>query len=545
VFRGRLRIHPGAAPGAGDPRPRLPHPPARRRLVPLSPRRRLIGWSVAFGATPLAAAALATVRTGLGGAGGLPELLVVVVVAALAGGLLPALAAAVIAVVAADWLLVPPLHSLTVGRPGDLAALLSFLFVAALVSGVIDRLTRRRVETARARAESEALARLAGGAVLSPAEALPTIVDQLRSSFGLDAVAVLDPLPGGGWTVVAAAGAPVPGRPDGAAFSVELAEGSVLVLNGERSRHDDHLLDAFVAQLRAVQHQQRRQRETAATVTGLEAANDLRTTLLAAVSHDLRTPLASIKASATSLLSSEVDWDPDARRVFAETIDLEADRLGRLITNLLDMSRLQSGGLRLELRPVQLDEVVHAALASLSGDTATVGVDLPETLPPVLADPALLERSVANLLANAMAWSPAGHGVWVRAHEPAPASRRAGDSAVIGTARPAGGRLPAAPSEPVDVQLCVVDTGPGIPVAERDRMLRPFQRLDGRPGPPTGGVGLGLAVASGFVDLMGGRLALSDTPGGGLTAIITLPAATPAATPAVTAAVADAAADAR
>jgi two-component system, OmpR family, sensor histidine kinase KdpD len=216
---------------------------------------------------------------------------------------------------------------------------------------------------------------------------------------------------------------------------------------------------------------------------------------LAAVSHDLRTPLASIKAAATSLLSDEVTWSPEAVTSFCETINDEADRLNTLVGNLLDMSRLQTGVLHLDVRPVGLDEVVYAALASLSHDADKVTVDVPETLPRVIADSALLERAIANLVDNALTWSPEGRTLRVEAG-------RCGDR----------------------IDFRVVDRGPGIPQAQRQAVFRPFQRLgDGAAGKD--GVGLGLAVAKGFVEAMGGELTLEDTPGGGLTSVVSLPAA--------------------
>jgi two-component system sensor histidine kinase KdpD len=150
-------------------------------------------------------------------------------------------------------------------------------------------------------------------------------------------------------------------------------------------------------------------------------------------------------------------------------------------------------------------------------------VDVDETLTPVLADADLLERSVANLLANALAYSPAGHVVSVRGHELRPDPRPDGE------ARPpvlsADRRHLARRSETYGVQLHIVDTGPGIAVEDRAKVFQPFQRLGDQSAGRSDGVGLGLAVARGFVELMGGQLALDDTPGGGLTAIITLPGA--------------------
>jgi two-component system sensor histidine kinase KdpD len=294
--------------------------------------------------------------------------------------------------------------------------------------------------------------------------------------------------------VEASAGAPVPTRPEEASFSAPLDEGSVLALaGGELVGEDTRLLNSFVAQLRVAQAGRRLVAE-AAWAGELAESNRLRTALLAAVSHDLRTPLASIKASASSLLSDEVHWSPEAIQGFAHTIEGEADRLNAVVSNLLDMSRLQTGALHLKLRAVGLEEVVSAALASLSRESPNLTVDVPDSLPAVEADPALLERSVANVVDNALSWSPAGRPVRVEAGE-------------VGDDR---------------VDLRVIDQGPGIPLGDRDRVFQPFQRLGDTGRVTPNGVGLGLAVARGFVEAMGGELLVEDTPGGGTTIVLSL-----------------------
>jgi two-component system sensor histidine kinase KdpD len=224
----------------------------------------------------------------------------------------------------------------------------------------------------------------------------------------------------------------------------------------------------------------------------LSRTDELRVSLLRAVSHDLRSPLASIKASVTSLLQRDVDWTEEATLEFLGTIDEESDRLDGLVANLLDMSRLQSGALEVAMRPVGFEEVVPAALASLSLPTDTVDIAFDETMPRVQADPALLERVVANLAANAITASGADGRVRVEAS-----------------------------ASSHHVELRVVDCGPGIPPGDRARIFEPFQRL----GDSGGGVGLGLAVARGFVRAMGGELSVEGTPGGGTTMVIGLPEA--------------------
>ena len=217
----------------------------------------------------------------------------------------------------------------------------------------------------------------------------------------------------------------------------------------------------------------------------LDRANELRTALLSAVSHDLRTPLASIKASVSSLRAHDVTWSPQQTSEFLAAIEDDTDRLNRLIGNLLDMSRLQTGSLDAIRRPVALDEIVATALDSLGPTARQVVVDVPEDLPLALVDPGLLERAVANVIANALAWSPEDRPVEVRA----------------GIAPP-------------DLELRVIDHGPGLPPDAGERIYRPFQRLGDR---DQSGVGLGLAIARGFMDAIGGELALLDTPGGGAT----------------------------
>jgi two-component system sensor histidine kinase KdpD len=226
------------------------------------------------------------------------------------------------------------------------------------------------------------------------------------------------------------------------------------------------------------------------TVDSLAAANELRTALLSAVSHDLRTPLAGIKASVTSLLADDVAWGPEDTEAFLHVIDEDVDRLDALVANLLDMSRLEAGALEVDTLPIGLEDVIPAALRSIGDPADGVVVDVPNDLPRVDADPGLLERALANVLANAL-----GHG---------------GGTPVRVTAGPAGGM--------VDLRVC--DRGPGVPHTGREAMFRPFQRLGDAPSGE--GIGLGLAVAHGFVQAMGGAIEVEDTPGGGLTVVLRL-----------------------
>jgi two-component system sensor histidine kinase KdpD len=218
----------------------------------------------------------------------------------------------------------------------------------------------------------------------------------------------------------------------------------------------------------------------------LEAANRTRTALLAAVSHDLRTPLAGIRTAVETLrLGTDRVTDAD-RRLLIGAIEDSTARLTTIVADLLDMSRLQAGALELVAEPVSVSEVAVRALSGLAGaDKVRFDDDLPE----VIADPGLLERVLANLLGNAIR-----HGETVRL-----------------TAEPLGSR----------VRVRVIDDGPGVPDADRDRIFQPFQRL-GDTG-TSDGVGLGLAVARGLTEAQGGTLVATGTPGGGLTMVLDLP----------------------
>jgi two-component system sensor histidine kinase KdpD len=287
----------------------------------------------------------------------------------------------------------------------------------------------------------------------------------------------------------------VPQRPEDGAYSVPIGPRELLVVSGTTLSDEDlDVLRSFAAQV-TVAVERRRLRADVAAAAGLAEANELRTALLAAVSHDLRTPLASIKASVTSLLQRDVEWTGEATTEFLETIDEESDRLNALVGNLLDMSRLQTGAVQLVMRDVGLEEVVPRALSGLPDRPVPVVLDLPETLPRVKADAGLLERAVANIVDNARTWSPLHEVVRVEA-------------GVV----------------PGRVDLRVIDHGPGIPVDQRDLVFQPFQRLGDNPRNGTG-VGLGLAVARGFVEAMGGELTVEDTPGGGMTMVIRMPLA--------------------
>ncbi|MGH9228382.1 MAG: ATP-binding protein [Acidimicrobiales bacterium] len=478
--------------------------PRVRRRVTLSPRRRLLAWLTAIAGIPALTAVLVPMRSDVG----LPTILllylVLVVVVAALGGLVPAMVSALAAFLVVNRLFTPPFHTWTIAEAENLVALVVFLIVAGVVSAFVSAAARRAAEATRAAAEAETLAGMAG--TVAEPDPLPVLVDNLRRAFGLGGVALLRRTDGDRWQVETAAGETAARTPEEADQVRPLAPDLVLAVTGsDLAAEDQRVLNAFAAQLAAA-IDRRRISAQAARATALAEADELRSALLQAVSHDLRTPLAGIKASASSLRQLDVAWSDVDRREFLRTIEDETDRLTTLVANLLDMSRIQAGAVAPRTRPVGLEEVVPAALAGLGERASKVEVDVPESLPPVRADPTLLERVVANLVDNAVAHAPEASPVRVEAGE-------------VGS----------------KVLIRVVDRGPGIPPPERERIFQPFQRLGDSPsrgvvagdrGGHVSGVGLGLAVARGFTHAMGGELVVDDTPGGGTTMTIELEVAT-------------------
>jgi len=468
-------------------RPRAVRPP----VLPL--RRRIAGFVVGAAGIIIVTLILANLRGHANLVSDAFVYLLLVVVVAATGGFWPALATATAGFLCLNWYFTPPVHKWTVASPENLFALFTFLLVAVSVSSLVSLAARRRLEAERAGSVAEALATLAA-VLMRREDPMPELVERLLLTFVQDGAALLRREETGAWKVEACAGSRPPDTPESADLTVALDESRVLALYGPPlSAEDYRVLSAFTAQF-TLALQSRRLHEEAGRAQTLQEADALRTALLNAVSHDLRSPLASIKAAVTGLLESDVSLPPEAERELLGAIDDETDRLDRLVGNLLDMSRIESGTLAVTARPVGIEEVVASALESLPpGSEGCFDIDVPETLQRIAADPPLLERSIANVLENALNWSPPGATVQVTAGE-------------------SGGQ----------VVLRVIDRGPGIPLKDRRSVLRPFQRL-GDSRSDGAGVGLGMAVAKGFVDLFDGVFELDDTPGGGLTVTMSFP----------------------
>ena len=462
--------------------------------------RRLLAGVLLVAGLPLLTVVLTTARHDLSLADDLLIYLVAVVAVAVVGGFWPAVLAAVTASLLLNWYFTTPVHTLTIADPQNLLALMLFVTVAVTVSSVVHLAALRARQAARNSDEAAQLLSLAQ-TVLGGADTPAAVLDHLTGTLG--GAAKLLELAGGQWVRVAASGRwPEPGH-DGELLAghftrIQARSDLVLAVTGQQGGGTGRLLAGYAAQVAAALDRDRL-RTQAAQAEALAEGNRMRTALLAAVSHDLRTPLASIKASVSTLRQTDVTWDPADEAALLATIEQSADRLDALIGNLLDMSRLTAGSLQPFLRPTAIDEVAPVALRGLDAD-GQIALLVPDGLPLVRTDPGLLERVLANLFANALAYSPPGRPPELRAR-----------------------------SEGGSVLLEIVDHGRGVPDELKQTIFEPFRRLDARePGAAVGtapaGVGLGLAVVKGFLDTMGGVVAAADTPGGGLTMRVTLPA---------------------
>jgi two-component system, OmpR family, sensor histidine kinase KdpD len=450
----------------------------------------IVAWALCVLGLPVLTAVLSAAHRHVSvGSALMIDLCAVMAVAAL-GGIGPGIAASVAAFALTNWFLTPPLHTLTVGEAQNVVALTVFILVTVVVSVSADRAARRSREATHARAEAAALARSAA-TLVGADDPLPDLLEQLRATFGLSAATVMERSEHGWWPTHASGQPALLSPEEGTSIDISASGDLLLVVSDDALRPEQlEVLRAFGDQL-AMAVEARRLRRDAANADLLLEANALRAALLQAVSHDFRTPLATIKASSSGLLHPDIDFSAEDRKQLLNDIDAAADRLDRMVRDLLDMSRLQAGAVELALGAVALEEVVAAALTGLPNASRRVEVDVSESLSMVSADAALLERAVANLVSNALAWSPIDAPVRVEAGQ-------------------IGG----------SIDLRIIDRGPGIPVDDRERIFLPFQRLGDRS--TDAGAGLGLAIAKGFVEAMGAQLVVDDTPGGGLTLTIRL-----------------------
>ena len=450
--------------------------------APLSSRRRIGAWASASLGLPALAAALLPFQDAESLAAAMLVFLLAVAIIAVLGGLAPAVVGAVVSFLLANFLLTGPYYTFRIQEREHIVELLVFIAVAVLVSVTVDVGARHRVASERNRLEARLLSAVSGARVGSPSA--EEILKQIADLFAMPAVVLSGPE-----GELAHYGAAPTGEP---ALAVDTRHGFRVLAYGEPPFAEDRRLLQALATAAAQAWEAERVNREAARARELAETDRVRSAILAAVSHDLRTPLAGIKVAASTLRQRDIDWTPDEQAELLATIEDSTDRLSAVVSNLLAMTRLETDALLVRKQAVVVDEVVGRALLSLGGHASAVDVEVPEDLSTVHADPDLLERVIANLVDNANRFDP--RGVQVRAVQ-------------VGSS----------------VKLSVIDHGPGVPPSRWKEVFTPFRQLDEQDG--HGGAGLGLAIARGFCEAFGADLTPGQTPGGGLTMTVELEAA--------------------
>jgi K+-sensing histidine kinase KdpD len=454
--------------------------------VPLGRRR--MGLAAALVGLPLLTLVLVKTEGALGLGSVLLLYLLVDVAAAAIGGLPAGVLAAGVSVLAANWFFVPPFHTFAVETRDSVIELVVFAVVALIVSLSVDLAARDRAYATRSALEAALLARFA--AMPAAELSLPDALERVRTTFGMTSAALVrQPTSATAARTVVASVGPRSDAPP----SIRITAGPGLALEAHGPvlfAEDRRLLERLAAAAARAWEGQ----HLAAQADALAETDRGRSALLAAVGHDLRTPLTGLKAAVSSLRQDDITLSDDEEQQLLATIEDSSDRLTDLIANLLDMSRLEVGGITAHATTVAVDEVVSRAVLGVPSDV--LSMDVPDDLPLVRADPGLLERVVANLVDNARRHSPTGRPFEVTADATATA-----------------------------VRVRVLDHGEGVAREQWPTMFEPFQRLDDRSA--STGVGLGLAIVKGFCEAMDVAVVPSVTPGGGLTMTLELPVAEP------------------
>jgi two-component system, OmpR family, sensor histidine kinase KdpD len=421
-----------------------------------------------------------------------------VVAAAVVGGLPGGLIASFLSFLGLNFFFTPPLRNFAVAKGEDLLALFAFLIVSVLVATLLTNALAERTRAEQGEDEARLLyrisSRLLGGTPLPTA--LKQFANDMVELFSL-AGAEVSTLGLGALDLTASAGAaPSSGGP-GTVVPLRTERGTfgqVTIYPRPGGRFEERQLElaaAFAGQLALAVEAAILAEKTRRSQAQAES-NRVRAALFSSVTHDLRTPLAAIKAGATSLLDADVVFDDAQRRDLLTTIAEESDRLNRLISNLLSLSRLRAGALVQEKTAAPVEDVIEAAVARLRKRGGTIVVDDNADLPLVPMDLLQIDQVVSNLLENALRFTADGVPVEI--------SAKATDGSV---------------------EVAVADHGPGIRPEDRERVFQEFFRGDAAG--DGGGVGLGLAIARAIVEAHGGTMWVAETPGGGATVGFRLP----------------------
>ena len=478
------------------------------RAASLAPReRRVTSWLAAVIVPSLICATTVMTLDPYLDTGGESALFFVgVLLVGLFGGVAPAALSAMLSGLLLNYFLIAPRHSFTIAAPNSAITELVLLLIAVAVAVLVDFAAKRTREARRASQEAELLT-LFAGSVLRGAD-LETLLERVRETYVQRAVSMLrepgEEARAGGKKadVVACVGRDPCVTVDSADTAIEVGDDEFwMLLAGRKLTARDRRVLGAVARQAAGLIRQRELTEEASRAEAIIRADELRRSLLSAVSHDLRTPLAAAKVAVSSLRADDVAFSAADTAELLATIEESIDQLTALVGNLLDSSRLATGVIHPQLSRVYLEETVQRALVSI-GKGATgffrsaidrVKVDVADAM--VIADAGLLERVLANLIDNALRYAP---NCVVRVN-----AGRVGDRVLIN----------------------VIDEGPGIPHGAEEQIFAAFQRLGDHDN--TTGVGLGMSVARGFVEAMGGTITATDTPGGGLTVIVDMAAPQP------------------
>ena len=465
---------------------------ARRRGAPRPAARRTAAWAGAILVPVLVGGVnqLFDERLDFSSQGWL--FLVGVLAVSLLGGVWPAAVCAIVSGLVLNFFFTHPRYSITIAEPANLVSILVMVAVAIAVSVLVDQSARRHREATQSGRDAELLTLFARAALRAPR--LDVLLEKVRDVYAQDGVVFL----GVDGTILAGAGAQPPADEDAATTSVETEPGDRLLLAGPRLTGHDRKILAIVAGHASALVRNQELARAAADSQALAEADRLRRSLLSAVGHDLRTPLAAAKLSVSSLRSGDVDFGPEDTAELLATVEESVDHLAALVDNLLDSSRLAAGAVNPSPQEVDVEETAVTALVAATvgrkSDRQRVTVDTDGAT--AWADPGLLERVLGNLLDNAL--------------------RHAPESAVRLTARTLWdtGRA--------RTLIAVADDGEGIAAPSREAVLRSFHREGDTNA--SSGIGLGLSVVRGFVGAMGGTVSIDETPGGGTTVEVDLPA---------------------